>query len=130
MFDACRYADIEDLKYALDNHPNVNYKDRNLSTPIHMASANGHVLVIQALVSYTKSQNKSLLLNERNSGGNTPLHWAVLNNQLQVVKLLVSLGVDCNIKNLKGRNPCEMAVELQRTKIVDILAEHVKYEKS
>ena len=103
---------MEDLKYALDNHPDINYKDRNLSTSVHMASANGHVLVIQALVSYSKAYNKTLLLEERNSGGNTPLHWAVLNNQLQVVKLLVSLGVNCNIKNVKGLNPCELAVEL------------------
>jgi len=63
MFDSCRYGEIENLKYALENNPDINYMDRNFNTSLHMAAANGHIKCIKLLFEYSKKNQKVLNIN-------------------------------------------------------------------
>lgn len=64
-------------------------KDENtLSTPVHMAAANGHLEVVKYLLSIVPRDQAIKLANQKNEIGNTPLHWAAFNGHLEVVKLL------------------------------------------
>ena len=40
---------------------------------------------------------------------NTPLHVAVQHNHLRLVEFLLLNGADCNLTNIDGKNPIDMA---------------------
>lgn len=71
-----------------------------LSTPVHMAAANGHLEVVKYLLSLVDEREAAELANAKNETGNTPLHWAAYNGHLDVVKVLVEkYGADVYAKN-------------------------------
>lgn len=71
-----------------------------LSTPIHMAAANGHYETVKYLLSLVEHDIAVELVNALNESGNTPLHWACYNGHLDIVKLLVEeFGAEVYAKN-------------------------------
>lgn len=74
--------------------------DITLSTPVHMAAANGHLEVVKYLLSLLPHDEAVALVNQANESGNTALHWAAFNGHLPVVQLLVEeYGADVFAKN-------------------------------
>uniref|UniRef100_A0A060T6M4 ARAD1C15092p n=1 Tax=Blastobotrys adeninivorans TaxID=409370 RepID=A0A060T6M4_BLAAD len=71
------------------------------STALHMASANGHVEVVEYLLSIN---NDKKIVNAQNESGNTALHWASYNGHLEVVKKLCDAGADPFIHNEGGHD--------------------------
>ncbi|PFH63394.1 hypothetical protein XA68_12358 [Ophiocordyceps unilateralis] len=59
-------------------------RDENGSTPLHMATGNGHLETTRNILSLKPS------IDTANNNGNTPLHWASLGGHLSVVELLVA----------------------------------------
>lgn len=79
--------------------------DITLSTPVHMAAANGHTAVVEYLLSLLPKEEAVKLANRVNQSGNTALHWAAFNGHLEVVKLLVEkYNADVFVKNESGRD--------------------------
>ncbi|KAL6939369.1 hypothetical protein ACO0RG_003206 [Hanseniaspora osmophila] len=103
IFDA-RAGDLDSLKEIFESmvHPKLLltcFQSYSKSTPLHMASANGHLEVVQYLYALAKDNLSSndesgkaeelkKWVNLKNDSGNTALHWACLNGQLDVVKYL------------------------------------------
>ncbi|CAK7892946.1 ankyrin repeat-containing protein Yar1p [[Candida] anglica] len=79
--------------------------DVTLSTPIHMAAANGHFEVVKYLLSIVDKKDAIALASQQNESGNTPLHWAAFAGHLDVVELLVNeYEVDPFVKNSSGHD--------------------------
>lgn len=79
--------------------------EHTLSTPIHMASGNGHKEVVEFLLGLVSHEEAVKLASTPNESGNTPLHWAALNGHLPVVELLVEqFSADVFQKNGAGRD--------------------------
>lgn len=101
----CREGDLDFLKEVFTEMvpalllPTI--RDENtLSTPIHMAAANGHLEVLQYLLSLVDRDTAVELANAKNDSGNTPLHWACYRGHLEIVQLLVEeFGADVYAKN-------------------------------
>ncbi|WPK24227.1 hypothetical protein PUMCH_001494 [Australozyma saopauloensis] len=101
----CREGDLDFLKEVFTEMvpalllPTI--RDENtLSTPIHMAAANGHLEVLQYLLSLVDRDTAVELANAKNDSGNTPLHWACYRGHLKIVQLLVEeFGADVYAKN-------------------------------
>ena len=75
------------------------------STPIHMAAANGHIAVVEYLLSVVPKDEAKKLAAQTNDSGNTALHWAAFNGHLEVVKCLVDVyEVDPFLKNEQGHD--------------------------
>ncbi|GBL48880.1 hypothetical_protein [Candidozyma auris] len=79
--------------------------ENTLSTPIHMAAANGHVEVVKYLLSLLPKDEAEKLASRQNESGNTALHWAAYNGHLKVCQLLTQeYNVDVYIKNGSGHD--------------------------
>lgn len=87
-----REGDIETIKEIfneIDPELLLTIKDDiTLSTPIHMAAANGHLELIKYLFSIIPKADAIKLANQKNETGNTALHWAAFNGHLSIVELL------------------------------------------
>mmetsp|Transcript_19278 Transcript_19278/g.27118 ORF Transcript_19278/g.27118 Transcript_19278/m.27118 type:complete len:589 (-) Transcript_19278:85-1851(-) len=117
----------------------VNCKDGNGGTPLHLASANGHVGVVSLLL-----RHDALFV--RNNSGNTPLHWAAAGKNREVVKILlqhkpyeyVPKGDSCTSefgkidvleKNDFGRSALTEGFSSGDTELVGMLLEHPSAEE-
>lgn len=94
----------------------------SLSTPFHMASANGHLEVLKFLLSLIpEEEEKKNVLNLQNESGNTALHWAALNGHLEIVQLLCENGSDPFIRNKYNHDVFFEASNNDQEKVDDYL---------
>lgn len=107
IYDA-RAGDLESLKEIFDmiEHKLLNsmQAEHSLSTPIHMAAANGHDEVLQFLLSLISAEEAKVLVNKQNDSGNTALHWAALNDHVKTVEILCDFGADPFLRNTAGHD--------------------------
>jgi ankyrin repeat protein len=97
----------EIVQHLLDKYPqqfNVNMKNSNGQTPLHLAVWAGHDPLTSLLV--TKYQSS---LTHTNAKGNTPLLMACLRGHVNVAKTLISLGSQFNEINRNGNTPILLA---------------------
>ena len=100
------------------------------NSALHMASANGHVEIINYILSLFSDPDsnpgleqgggggsKNELLNMQNKAGNTALHYASLNGHLSAVQALITAGADHGIQNSAGH---EAALEAERAEKAEV----------
>ena len=130
-----RIGDINELIRHINQGDDVNMKNNENETPLHVSSSNGHLQIVQFLVehganinSINKSQETPLSLSSAN--GHLPiveylishgadfkdginkesyLHWSARNGYLNIVENLINKGEDIYQKNQNGEIPVELA---------------------
>jgi ankyrin repeat protein len=113
LIDCARYGEVDACRAILDvwsskQQPTqaiVNAIDNSQSTPLHKASANGHLSTVQLLLSRGAEHLQ-------NDSGNTPLHWAAASGHAEVVNMLLS-HYDAAAKNNKKNKPQPLDVLLK-----------------
>ena len=109
-------SDAKVLQYLVSQFKSVdiNAKDGNLATPLHLATIFGAVKVLQYLVSQGAD------VNAKDKYDGTPLFWAAFyNKDVEGIKFLVSAGANIHVKDHAGRTPLHSAAE--NTTSVEIL---------
>jgi hypothetical protein len=105
------------------------------NTPLHYAAANGHLDLINSLLSHFSSSSASSdesepslapFINRQNSSGNTALHWASLNGHLAIVKVLLEQGADASILNSAGHDAVYEAEMAEKQEVVEWLLKEGK----
>ncbi|KAI8903101.1 ankyrin repeat-containing domain protein [Gorgonomyces haynaldii] len=123
IWECCRYGELEELKELVepleDKRTMLLSKNTTGQTPIHMASANGHVEILEYLGTFLLPGD----VNVQNEEGNTPLHWAALNGHASCVKKLLELGGSAVIKNGTGKSSITIAMEREHEEAFKLLAE-------
>ncbi|KIJ66123.1 hypothetical protein HYDPIDRAFT_87584 [Hydnomerulius pinastri MD-312] len=105
----CRYGDLQDVQdftAGFGAEAVADMQDENGNTVLHMTCGNGHIDVLEYLLSLVPPS----LLSKKNNAGSIPLHWAALNKHLEISQKLVEFpggpGVDMiDVKNNAGRSP-------------------------
>uniref|UniRef100_A0A8C1WSR6 Transient receptor potential cation channel, subfamily A, member 1b n=1 Tax=Cyprinus carpio TaxID=7962 RepID=A0A8C1WSR6_CYPCA len=98
------------------NLEHLSFRDENGASPLHYASAGGHLDIIRLIVSVVGPEE----LNVQDEQGRTPLHWAVEQDQLHSCALLLELGADPNILNSAMMGPLHLAVTKKYNHLVEV----------
>ncbi|EQC26788.1 TKL protein kinase [Saprolegnia diclina VS20] len=148
MHQAARQSSSKTIERLLRvENANVNVRDGAQDTPLHLASAEGCLTNVLALVnagadleatdvnmnrplhfaaSYGRKDVAALLVScsartsERNAGGETPLHIALMCSHDNVATLLVEAGADVHVL-ASGRSPLHCACEYGVAKVIPAL---------
>ena len=115
VLDKVRRGDLEIGHRLLDCGADVNARNDEDWTPLHLAAENGRVDFVQMLLEHGAA------INAPADGGETPLHWASKKGQVDVVRLLLEHGADPNIPDRDGETPSDLA---SRREIVQLLFDY------
>ncbi|KAF5020339.1 hypothetical protein F66182_7645 [Fusarium sp. NRRL 66182] len=101
-----------------DTETNEMQQDANPGSPLHIASAMGHLRVVRTLISYGAN------INELDAAGYSPIHYATRNNQTAMVVLLLDNGADVYSLDPEGCTPLYRASQRGNNDIVERLLKH------
>ena len=108
ILDAAYFGEIGVIRTLLANRVNrvdVNTKDRDGNTPLHMAVLGGHTNCVGLLI------EKNANVDAVNSEGNNPLHLAVATAPPECIVLLLKAGALVNLRNNNGDTPLDYAID-------------------
>lgn len=123
---ACRSGDYETactlLETAAGTQKNIlNQKDDTSgNTALHMSCANGHVALVQLLLTH------GVQVNSVNESASTPLHYACLTGQQDVVSVLLQNGADPVAENCFHKTPLDDAARAPHQNVIDLLIRFVE----
>lgn len=87
------------------SHALINQCNSDGWTPLHVASNEGHVDLIELFVEYGSK------IDARSRNFRTPLHIASIRGNLGVVQAVLLVGADINAKDIDGNTPCHFCSE-------------------
>jgi ankyrin repeat protein len=93
----------------------INAKDYSGVTPLHLASKQGHLVVVKQFVGLGAE------INAMDKDGQTPLHLSCSNGHLAVVKELLEGGAGFRLANNLGKLPIHQAVSGRKSVVVKYL---------
>lgn len=97
IFDCCRKNRAEDLRTLINENPqNVNARDSDQCTPLHVAACYNSVECLQILI------QSGAVIGVENEFEVTPLHYAVSHSSIECLQILIQSGANINAKNVHG----------------------------
>jgi len=104
---ACSFVENVIIAEAAIKHgADVNVRDKNKRTPLHVAVGGNKVKMVELLL------NKGANVHLADEVGCTPLHFAAMmknNDRTEVVKLLLNKGASVDVKDSRGSSPLKYA---------------------
>ncbi|EAY19538.1 ankyrin repeat protein, putative [Trichomonas vaginalis G3] len=106
------------LEYFLSHGANINEKNENGKTALHMAAMKNTKETAEFLISHGAN------INEKDTYGRTALHMAALNNSKETAEVLISHGINVNEKNKGGETALHNAVLSNSKETAEVLISH------
>ena len=148
-------GDLKKVKEIIDRDPNqINVQDAQGFTPLHLASAKGHIEIVEFLLNHGADIEleifnrdtpllvaaryarygqyetiKTLLehgakVNHKDKHGRAALHDAAMYSGKEVINLLISYGADVNARDEHQSTPLHQAAMLNNIEAAKALVEH------
>ncbi|XP_060822503.1 protein phosphatase 1 regulatory subunit 16A isoform X1 [Bombus pascuorum] len=109
---------LRDLQNIASIGGDLEYKDHQGATPLHIAAANGYLRVVEFLL----DQHVSTDVEDNDKW--QPVHAAACWGHLEVLELLVQNGADLNAKNKHDETPADICEDPEiRERIVELKTE-------
>ena len=115
LFGAVIAGDANQVKLYLSKGADVNAKDRQTWTPLHVAIWDGHKAVAEELIA------KGADVNVKDKRGYTPLHLAAIKGRSDAAGLLIDKGANVNVKNPAGQTPLHLAADNGYKDVIELL---------
>ncbi|KAK1286643.1 hypothetical protein QJS10_CPB20g00248 [Acorus calamus] len=90
-------------------------RDREGRTAVHVAAGKGHVQMVRMLVEGGADKDA------RSGDGRTALHRAAANGDRDMVVALLEMGADCEIPTVRGQTPLDVARDKGHRVVVEML---------
>ncbi len=117
---ALRAQDFDEAKRLIVKGIDINSKDNEGDTPLHLAAAIGQLEIVELLI-----ENGAMVDFQDGCDimGRTPLHRAVSQGHINVARLLIKAGADINAKQWDGYTALNLAKVTNNTELVNLLRE-------
>ena len=121
LLEAAKNGNIDAIRALIAEKVDLNARDEEGYTALHLAAYNGHVEAVRALVKVVGDE----IIDIQNSKDRyyTPLHYASRMGHAEVVTALLELGANPMIADVSGRNPLHNAAENGCTEVARVLGE-------
>ncbi|EAY13661.1 ankyrin repeat protein, putative [Trichomonas vaginalis G3] len=106
------------LEYFLSIGANINEKDINGQTALHIAAENNSIETVELLISHGAS------IYEKDNYGKTALHVAAMHNNKETAEFLISHGANINEKNENGKTALHYAAMNYSEETAEVLILH------
>ncbi|NIO49585.1 MAG: serine hydrolase [Candidatus Aminicenantes bacterium] len=117
LIEAADKGDSEAVEALLDSGADINARDEQNQTALHLAAGRGHTPVVKLLL------ERGADVNAKNLLGRTPLLVPVYRGSLDIVRALLNAGADVEARSeYAGQTPL-LIVSSSRTKVVEALLE-------
>ncbi|CAB3981509.1 histone-lysine N-methyltransferase EHMT2-like isoform X4, partial [Paramuricea clavata] len=118
LFDAVENQQTQVVKYLISQDVNLNLKDSQGMTVLHVAAQKSNLEIINLLM-----DTRKMSVNEQDSGGWTALMWTAEGKRTDVAKCLLKWGADVNILDSEQNTCLHWAALAGGTEIMDLLLE-------
>lgn len=115
LHDAVKNDGITFLESYLKKGKNVDFKNIDGTTMLHIACMQDKIDIAHLLIQYGADINTITIYSD------TPLFYAVSKRNLPLVSLLLKCGAKIDLKNDEGKTPYDLAVQLHHLEIAEIL---------
>ena len=113
--------ELNATKHAIEIGADLESRNGNGQTPIHIAAGNGDLKMVRMLVAARVNVNARI---ENRSAIVTPLHLAAERKDCEVVRVLLAAGTEPDLKSYQGRTPLFYAVSNGDTESIRLLLEY------
>ena len=113
---AAERGDLAVVQFELENGENINAKDTDNWTPLHIAVRFKHQELVELLIANGANVNAQ--------GGwqkGAPLHWASSAGHMKIVELLIANGANVNAKAKNGGTPLDWAKIEGKQQVADFI---------
>lgn len=116
LHQAAREGDLDAVRHALRHSADINARDQQGRSALHLAAGGGHDELTSILIGEFGAD-----VNARDLNGQTALHHAAAAGHKQTVATLLAKGADLTIQDQFGRTPLDLATMSGHLKTTAIL---------